>query len=385
MALTDQERNDLRDTARSLLARESSSERVRAAIASEHGFDRALWDQMIELGWTSVHVPERLDGGGAGYGDLAVLLHELGRAITPAPFLASAVLATGALLLAGNDTLADEVLRALVWGEKLGTVAFASADGSYDPARATMRWRPAGGGVELSGAAGFVLAADVADVLVVAARADDGRALLAAVDATAAGVAVHDTPLVDATRRASRVELSGVKIADDRLLTEPGDAADAVIDRLVALGAIAAACDAAGAAEEMLDRSVEYAKQRMQFGKPIGSFQAIKHHCANMSIVVETTRAASQGAAAALDTEDARGWTRHGDLAASFVGPECRTACALAMRVHGGIGFTWEHDAHLYTKRATLDELLFGTAKWHRRRITDDLVRDVGLEEASTR
>ena len=176
-----------------------------------------------------------------------------------------------------------------------------------------------------------------------------------------------------------------MKVADDRLLTEPGAAADEIIGRLVALGAIAAACDAAGGADEMLDRSVEYAKQRMQFGKPIGSFQAIKHHCANMSIVVETTRAASQGAAAALDTEDADGWTRNGDVVASFVGPQCRTACALAMRVHGGIGFTWEHDAHLYTKRAMLDELLFGTAKWHRRRITDDLVRDLGLEEASTR
>ena len=350
MALTDQERNDLRDTARSLLARDSSSERVRAAIASEHGFDRALWDQMVELGWTSVHVPERLDGGGAGYADLAVLLHELGRAITPSPFLASAVLATGALLLAANDTLADEVLRALVWGEKIGTVAFASADGSYDAARATMRWSPSAGGVELNGAAGFVLAADVADVLVVAARADDGRAVLAAVDATADGVTIHDTPMLDATRRASRVELSGVKVADDRLLTEPGAAADEIIGRLVALGAIAAACDAAGGADEMLDRSVEYAKQRMQFGKPIGSFQAIKHHCANMSIVVETTRAASQGAAAALDTEDADGWTRNGDLVASFVGPQCRTACAL------GDARARRHRVHLGARRAPLHQ-----------------------------
>jgi alkylation response protein AidB-like acyl-CoA dehydrogenase len=380
MALTDQERDDLRDTARSLLSRESSSERVRAAIGAAPGFDRALWDQMIELGWTSVHVPERLDGGGAGYADLAVLLHELGRAITPSPFLASAVLATGALLLADNQALADEVLRALVWGEKIGTVALASADGSYEPARATVTWERAAGGVQLHGASGFVLDAGVADVVVVAARGADGLPLLAALELTADGVTVEDTPTVDATRRAARVTFDGVTVADDRLLCEPGARAAEVAGQIVALGAVAAGCDAAGVTEEMLERSTAYAKERIQFGKPIGSFQAVKHHCANMAIVVEVSRAAARAGASALDAGDAAAWTRNADVVSTFVGPRCRRACELAMRVHGGIGFTWEHDAHLYLKRTTLDEMLFGAPTWHRRRIADDLIRELGVE-----
>ena len=157
--------------------------------------------------------------------------------------------------------------------------------------------------------------------------------------------------------------------------------ASAVLDELLAVGVIAAACDATGVAERALDGAVEYAKDRMQFGKPIGSFQAVKHHCANMAIAVEASRAAVRGACEALDG-DPRRWLTTAAVTASYVGPACAEACALALRVHGGIGFTWEHDSHLYLKRAKLDEVLFGTPSWHRRRLAPVVIAGMDDEEA---
>jgi alkylation response protein AidB-like acyl-CoA dehydrogenase len=154
------------------------------------------------------------------------------------------------------------------------------------------------------------------------------------------------------------------------MLTEPGAAGDELYERLLAIASIAAGCDAAGAAEHALDQATAYAKDRQQFGKPIGSFQAVKHLCANMAVAAESSRVASVAAADALDG-DPEGWSRAASVTASYVGPACAEACAIGLRVHGGIGFTWEHDSHLYLKRVKLDEVLFGTPSWHRRRLAD--------------
>jgi alkylation response protein AidB-like acyl-CoA dehydrogenase len=370
VALSPDERAELRTTAQSLLQRESSAERVRVAIAGDAGFDRALWSQMIELAWTSIHVPEELGGAGCGYGDLAVVLHELGRAITPSPFLASAVLASSAFVLAGNHDLARELLTPIVDGEVIGTVALANTDGSCDRSRATAVWSSANGKVRLDGAASFVLDADIAGTLVVAARDADGAVAFVAIDPAAAGVHLERTPLIDETRRAFTVSFDGVEVDEGRLLTEPGAAGDELFERLLAIGSIAAGCDAAGAAEHALDQATAYAKDRQQFGKPIGSFQAVKHLCANMAVAVESSRVATVAAADALDG-DPDGWPRAASVTASYVGPACAEACAIGLRVHGGIGFTWEHDSHLYLKRVKLDEVLFGTPSWHRRRLAD--------------
>jgi alkylation response protein AidB-like acyl-CoA dehydrogenase len=370
MALSVEERDELRVTARSLLARDSSSERVRAVIAEEPGFDRSLWEQMVELGWTTIHVAEDDGGAGCGYGDLAVILHELGRAVTPSPFLASAVLATSALSLADPGGAARELLAPLVAGESLGAVALANAQGSYDFARATTSWSREGGSIRLQGSAGFVLDADLAGVLVVAARAADGAIAAIAVDANGPGVVIERAVIVDETRRMFRVAFHDVVVGQDRLLCEPGPAAEALLDRVLSLGTVAAACDATGAAEAALEQAASYAKERLQFGKPIGSFQAVKHHCANMAIAVEASRAATSAAADALD-EDGADWATHASIVASYVGPACSEACGLGLRVHAGIGFTWEHDTHLFMKRVKLDEMLFGSPGWHRRRLAD--------------
>jgi alkylation response protein AidB-like acyl-CoA dehydrogenase len=304
-----------------------------------------------------------------------VILHELGRAIVPSPFLASAVLASAALGLADDDGLGRELLAALTAADALGSVAFASTDGSYEPARLTTEWTRAGTELQLRGAAGFVLDADVADLLVVAARGPGDAAALVAVDAATPGLRIERTPTVDATRRLFTVAFDDVAVPDGRLLCEPGSRAADVMAQIVAVGAIAAAADATGVAERALEGATEYAKTRMQFDKPIGTFQAVKHHCANMAIAVEASRAAVRAACDALDG-DPHCWPTTAAVTASYVGPACAEACGLALRVHGGIGFTWEHEAHLHLKRVKLDEVLFGTPSWHRRRLACTLIDD---------
>jgi alkylation response protein AidB-like acyl-CoA dehydrogenase len=380
MVLSADERDDLRSVVRNLLIHESPVERVRTVIDDAPGFDRALWDQMVELGWTSIHVPARFGGGGAGYAELAIVLHELGRSIVPAPFLASAVLATSACLLSDNDAIADEWLESLVDGGARGTAALAGTDGSYEPSRLMTRWEPVAGreaSVRVEGAAGFVPDADVADFLVVAARDERANPAAVVVDTRTPGVHIERVRTVDPTRRLFTVSFTDVVVGEARLLAEPGIAAERFLDRLLAVGVIAAACDATGATEHVLERATQYATERTQFGKPIGTFQAVKHHCANMAIAVETSRAAVSAAARALDGDSAD-WPTSAAVTASYVGPACAEACALGLRVHGGIGFTWEHDSHLYLKRAKLDEVLFGTPSWHRRRLARTLVSQVG-------
>jgi alkylation response protein AidB-like acyl-CoA dehydrogenase len=369
MALSVEERDELRSTARSLLARESSSDRVRAAIADPAGFDRRLWDQMVELGWTTIHVPEADGGAGCGFGDLAVILHELGRAVTPSPFLASAVLATTALVHA-EPGAARDLLAPIVAGTALGTVALASAQGSYDPACATTTWSREGDSIRLQGSSGFVLDADIASVVIVAARDGAGTIAAVAVDTDAAGVVVERAKTVDQTQRLFRVSFQDVVVGSERLLCAPGAAAEDLLERVLSLGTIAAGCDATGATEMALEQAAAYASERLQFGKPIGTFQAVKHHCANMAIAVESSRAATRGAADAVD-DDAGDWLTHAAITASFVGPACSEACGLGLLVHAGIGFTWEHDTHLFMKRVKLDGTLFGSPAWHRRRLAD--------------
>lgn len=378
--LSADERAELRATARSLLDQRSAPEAVRAASATPAGFDEALWGHMVELGWTTIHVPEASGGGGCGYADLAIVLHELGRALTPSPFLASAVLASGALALADHASGAGGMLESLAGGHTRGAVALAAAGGSYEPDQSTVAWRSDGGSVRLDGVAGFVLDADVADVIVVAARDADGVPAALAVEASSPGVLVERVPMIDVTRRCATVSFDGVAVPEDHLLSAPGADAAALIERVHALGSIAAACETAGTAERALERTVEYAKERTQFGKPIGSFQAVKHHCADMAIAVEASLAATRAAAEALDGDPAA-WATTASVTASYVGPACSHACALALLVHGGIGFTWEQDSHLYLKRTKLDEVLFGTPSWHRARLADAVFPSLATSE----
>jgi alkylation response protein AidB-like acyl-CoA dehydrogenase len=379
-SLSIEERAELGAAARGLLTQLSSSERVRAVTAEAPGYDTALWDQMVELGFTTIHVPERYGGSGTGFGELAVVMLELGRMITPSPFLASAVLASSALSIADNEALAAEVLEPIVSGASTGAVAFASTAGTYEPSLLSARWERTGGTLRLSGSSGFVVDGAIAGALVVAAVDAQGTIALLAVDPALPGVTVEAAQMMDVTQRTATITFDGVELAEDRLLAEPGPRSEELLDRILAVGAVAAGTDAAGAIEKVLESAVEYAGERQQFGKPIGSFQAVKHHCANMAMAVETCRAAARAAADALDTDPA-GWSTAGAICASHIGPRATEVCGIGLRVHGGIGYTWEHDSHLYLKRVKLDELLFGTPSWHRRRLARTVMGPVGGTE----
>jgi alkylation response protein AidB-like acyl-CoA dehydrogenase len=369
--LSDDERTELRETARRLLLDRSSSLQVRALLDDARGYDAELWASMGDLGWPAIHIPDRFGGTGASYTDLAVVLHELGRQVTSSPMLASAVVGAAALVSAPNDALAAELLPGVASGATLLAPALSSAGGSYEPSQLSVHWSSNHGSVTLDGVARFVPDAHLAGYIVVAATDDAGAVTLAVVDGTAGGITVVVEPTFDQTRRLATMTFDGVRVEADRLLADPGTGT-ALYERLVSVGAIATVCDAVGCAEQMLEISNTYAKQRIQFGRPIGSFQAVKHHLANMLTDVEASRAA---ATFAVDSLDRGGDVRHAAaVAKSFAGPACSRVAGLAIQVHGGIGFTWEHDAHLYLKRVRLDEALFGTAKWHRQHLAGMLI-----------
>ena len=250
------------------------------------------------------------------------------------------------------------------------TVANAGPHGSYAQAGLGVRWGT-NGGISLTGVARFVPDAHIADGIVVVATDGNGQLVAALVETSSEGLRIEHEFTVDQTRRLCKVTLDNVKVSDSNLLCAPGTAA-ALHARITNIGAIAVSIDSVGAAERILEVTSQYARERIQFDRPIGSFQAVKHHCANMLIAVEGSRAACTFATEALDDE--------GDIdvaasvAKSYSGPSCAESCALAVQVHGGIGFTWEHDAHIYLKRTKLNESLFGTSSWHRRRVGASLV-----------
>ena len=370
MQLVDEERDELRASARKMLDSMCGSEHIRALLDDPRGSDAKLWASMADLGWLAIHVPEGFGGMGASYSDLAVIIHELGRHVAPTPFLASAVVGTEALLAGENDSIRADWLPSIIGGERLLTVANAGPNGSYSPNGLGVRWH-AKGGLTLDGVARFVPDAHIADGIVVTATDGSGNLVATMVEAPSDGLNIENEPTVDQTRRLCRVSLDNVRVSDSHLLCSPGSAAD-LHARITNIGAIATSIDSVGAAERILEVTSQYAKERVQFDRPIGSFQAVKHHCANMLIAVEGSRAACTFATDSLDDE--------GDInvaasvAKSYSGLACAESCALAVQVHGGIGFTWEHDAHLYLKRTKLNESLFGTSSWHRRRVGASLV-----------
>ena len=367
MQLSDQERDELGASARKFLDNEVSSERVRALLDDADGLDRTAWSAIAELGWAAILVPEEHGGMGATWAEMSIILHEVGRRVAPLPLLSSAVLAVEALVGGTSDALRSEWLPAVAAGERILTVAAQGPTGSVVASELGAVLSTSAAGMRLNGSARFVPDAHIADAIVVAARDANNAVTYVMVERGAPGVTVQVEPTVDQTRRLARVTFTDVTISDAALLVEPGNGA-ALHTRVAAAGAVAVCIDAVGAAEQMMFTSSRYAVERQQFGRPIGSFQAVKHHCANMLIAVEASRAAVAFGINALDDPSAD-VAEGAAVAKSFAGPACADACQLAVQVHGGIGFTWEHDAHLYLKRTKLDEGLFGSTAWHRRRL----------------
>ncbi|TAM64457.1 acyl-CoA dehydrogenase family protein [Mycobacterium sp.] len=365
------ELDGLREMVRNLFDGRASSEHVRAALDTPDGYDTNLWQTVAELDLLGLLVPEQFGGVGAGLPEIAVVLHEIGRRTVPLPIVSSAVLAPTALLHGDNQSLAAEMLPALATGERRAAVVVGGPDGELTPAVWALKWGERRGDYVLNGVAGFVLDAPGADDLIVAARGEDGL-LVAAVDAREAAVIAAAT--TDRTRRLGTVTLDGAAVPAARVLAR-GDAAGALVARVQAVAAFAIACDAVGLAERTMERTASYAQVRQQFGRAIGSFQAIKHKCADMAVAVECSRAALSLALDALrgrpDEQDGPADVAAVSTAKAYACDAAVTVCGDAIQAHGGIGFTWEHDAHLWLKRALLDRALFGSPSWHRRRVAD--------------
>ncbi|MET0628007.1 MAG: acyl-CoA dehydrogenase family protein [Acidimicrobiia bacterium] len=361
-----EEQDQLRGAVRSFLEAKSPSTEVRRLMDTTEGYDPAVWKQMAqELGLQSIHIPEQYGGQGFSFVELAIVLEEMGRALLCAPYFSSVVLATGAIMNAGDDAQQAALLPGIASGDTIATLAFTEPNGKWDAAGIEMVATQSGDGYTLDGTKMFVLDGHVADLVVVAARlagttGDDGIALFT-VDGDASGLTRTALSTMDQTRKQAKLEFAGVAATP---LGTPGNGW-AALSKTLDQAAVAIANESVGGAQMVLDMSVEYAKVRVQFGRPIGSFQAIKHKCADMLLEVESGKSAAYYAAWAA-AEDNDELPVAASLAKAYCSDAYFHATAENIQIHGGIGFTWEHDAHLYFKRAKSSELLFGDATYHR-------------------
>ena len=363
------DQEELRDSVRSVLARECPPSLVRAVV-DDPGKAAGLWHQMVELGWPALTIPEAAGGIGLGAVELAVVVEELGRVIAPGPFVATVTQLVPVVRELGSPEQAAHVLGAVAAGTTTGTLALAERGvTSFDPAEVRTAATRVGGGWRVDGhKAGVLSGADV-DELVVIARVGDSDgigAFLVARDDTR----IEPVESMDPTRSLVDIVLDGVHVEDDRVLGEPGPDVIEPARRAVDEAVTALALETVGASQAIFDIALEYAKEREQFGVPIGSFQAIKHKFADMLVAVERARATGYFAAVTLAEDDPRR-----SLAASTAkaaAGDCRRLLAKeGIQILGGIGYTWEHDMHLYVRRVTADSQLLGTAREHRARIAD--------------
>ncbi|HEY8642626.1 MAG TPA: acyl-CoA dehydrogenase [Candidatus Dormibacteraeota bacterium] len=368
-----EEQEQLRKEARSFLAKESPTSRVRKVMDSEDAFDEGLWKKLVENGWTALGIPEE-HGGFGTFLDLVVVLEEAGRHLLPGPYFSTMGLAVPALLEAGTDAQKKKWLSAIAAGEARGTLALTEPSGRWDAEGVGLRASRQGEGWKLDGLKLFVPDAGVADFLVVAARTrdsgEDGVTLFL-VAGRPAGMTVTPMKTLDRTRRWYEVKLEGV--------TLPGDAVMGQVDqgwpplkRALEWGSAALCAEMVGGASHVLETSVEYAKTRQQFGKPIGIYQAVSHKLSDMLLEVESARSATYYASWAVDA-DAPDRALASSMAKAYVSDAYRRAAGNGIQVHGGIGFTWEHDMHLYFKRAKASEVTLGDATYHRELVAQAL------------
>ena len=357
------EHEELRRTVRQFFENESDETKVRELMASERGFEDATWKQMAEeLGLAGLIVPEIHGGADFGAVELAIVMEEMGRALLCAPYLSSAVLATSAILLAAEETAQKELLPRLASGDATATLAFAEKVSPWDLSAIAMAAEGDGASVTLSGEKTFVLDGTTAAEIVVVARSN-GNLTLFQVAGDAAGLTREALPPLDPTRKLAKLRFESTPAA--RIST--GDAEPA-LRRALARTVTALASEQLGGSQRCLEMATDYAKTRLQFGRPIGSYQAIKHQCADMLVEVEFARSAAYSAAFALD-EDDDGAEVAAAMAKSFCSEAYSHAAKRNLQIHGGMGFTWEHPAHLYLKRAKSSEMLFGSPISHRAKV----------------
>ena len=367
-----EEQELLRDTARKFLDSECPTQFVRRMMDTDAAVTEEFWQQLAENGWLGIAYSEAEGGSGLGLVDLVVLMEEIGRAVMPGPYPATVLLGGAAIALAGSPEQRREWLPRIAGGTIKATLALTEPNARWDAAGITATAREARGGFTLTGAKMFVPDAQFADVLVVAARSRDGSTMeegvsLFLVPKDMAGLAIRRLPSVDETRKLCEVTLDNVAVPGSALLGELHQGW-APLQQVIDRAAVAVSAEMCGAAQRVLDMTVDYAKLRVAFGKPIGIYQGVKHKCADMLVEIENAKSLTYYAAWAVDEgeADAPLAVSMAKAAASDAG---RKVCAAGIQLHGGIGMTWEHDLQLYLKRAKADEVMFGDATWHRERI----------------
>jgi len=364
------EQRELRESVRRFLAERAPLPRVRELMDAPDAMDVGVWRLAADqLGLQGIAIAEEYGGAGFSFAEQAIVLEELGGALYTGPYLASAVLAATALGASEDEGARRDLLPGIASGQVIATLAFTEDDGSWSGDSVRLGAVKNGDGWRLDGHKSFVLDGHGADLILVAAVTDadsSGPAALSlfAVEGSAGGLDRRVLPTLDQTRRLGRLEFGDVPA---RLIGLPG-AGRAVLEHTLDVAAIALAAEQLGGAQRALDMAVGYAKVRQQFGRAIGSFQAIKHRCADLLLEVESLRSAVGYAAAAV-AEGSGEVPVLASLVKAYASEVYSRVAAENIQIHGGIGFTWEHDAHLYLKRAKASELFLGDGSYHRERL----------------
>jgi alkylation response protein AidB-like acyl-CoA dehydrogenase len=366
-----EEQELLRNTARKFFENECGSDTVRRLMETPEGVSAELWKKLAEQGWLGLIYPEQYDGTGLGLVDLVVLMEEMGRAVAPGPYFSTVLLGGLAILEAGGEGQKKEWLPRIAAGDKRVTLAWMEPSAQLGPAGVTLAAVKRGETFTLSGTKLFVHDAHTADALVVAARTRPGAGAegvsLFLLPKGTKGLEVTLLPTMDQTRKLCEVACSDVTVGADALLGAAG-AGWAPLSRVLDRATVALCAEMCGGAQKVLDMTVEYAKIRQAFGRPIGSYQGVKHRAADMLVDVENSKSITYYAAWALD-ENSPEAPLAVSMAKAYVSDAYRRVAAGGIQLHGGIGFTWEHDLHLYFKRAKGSEFTFGDATHHRERV----------------
>jgi alkylation response protein AidB-like acyl-CoA dehydrogenase len=360
------EQDQFRAAVRRFLNDKSPTTEVRRLMATADGYDPAIWRQLsAELALPGIHIPERYGGAGFGMVELGIVMEEFGRALACAPYFSTAVLAANAIINAGTEAQKSSLLPDIVSGARLATFAVTELNGEWDPRAIELIAKPSADGYLLHGTKSYVVDGHLANLLIVAARlpgtaGHEGLALFT-LAASASGVDRHPLESMDPTRKIARIDFHDAR-AD--LLGTVDNGAEPLI-RTLDQAAIALANEMVGGAQRLFDSAVDYAKLRVQFGRTIGSFQAIKHKCADLLLDLELAKSAAYYAAQAAAVNDPE-WPALASLAKAAASETYLRIAAECIQIHGGIGFTWDNDTHLWFKRAKSSEVFLGQPSYHR-------------------
>jgi alkylation response protein AidB-like acyl-CoA dehydrogenase len=382
-----EEQKLIQDSAEGFLSTCSDSKSVRTAMESDSGWQPELWQRVCqEMGWQSMHIPEEYGGLGLSYSSLAVVMEQTGRFLLCAPLFSSVCLATNALLaahaLGASAPIIAESLTKLASGEKTAAMGWMSPLGStYNMSQSTLFARPTKDGYILEGKVAHVLHGLSADLLILAAKTDapdkDNKTVLVVVDSDSDGLERVATPTMDQTRPKANFSLEKIHVPHEHVIADV-EIGTHVLSQCLILAGIALAAEQAGVARQCLDMSTKYASERKQFGVPIGSFQSIQHRCADMFLKVESMRSAAWYAACTAQ-EYLEGAIEEAELkevaaiAQSYCSEHCFACASDSIQIHGGSGFTWEFDTHLYFKRAQSNETLLGSSALHQEALAETI------------